>query len=80
MRIKHYIKPLKVFANTEFENLIWQLSVVLISGVMSFASFTTGVGILFFPMFAVLCITVLGILVDIFFAIKTVLAKSNSKM
>ncbi|MBO9492048.1 hypothetical protein J7384_16930 [Endozoicomonas sp. G2_1] len=79
MKIKHYAKPLKIFANTEFENLIWQLSVALISGVMSFASFKTGFGILFFPMFAVFCIATLGILIDVFFAIKANLIKPSAK-
>ena len=39
----------------------------------------TGFGILFFPMFAVFCLTVLSMLLNVFFAIKENLSERQSK-
>jgi len=72
---KIYAHPLKVFANTEFENIIWNLVVSMISGVLAFSSYNASLGLLFFPMLAVFCITIFSIFIDVFFALKAKLTK-----
>ncbi|NMP29927.1 hypothetical protein HII17_00010 [Thalassotalea sp. M1531] len=70
MKIKHYAQPLKTLAKSSIENVILEIAVAIVSGTLSLASYKTGFGILFFPMFAVFCLCMLGISLSITLAIK----------
>jgi len=70
LKIKHYAQPLKTIAKSAIENFLWELAVLFISGVLSYVSYQTGFGILFFPMLAVFCIALFSILVTVFFQVK----------
>jgi hypothetical protein len=72
-----YAQPLKILANTQFENIIWTLAVTMISGVLTYSSYQASLGILFFPMLAVFCLSIFSIMIDIFFAVKERISKSN---
>jgi hypothetical protein len=70
LKIKHYAQPLKTIAKSTVENFLWELAVLFISGVLSYVSYQTGFGILFFPMLAVFCIALFSILITAFFQLK----------
>jgi hypothetical protein len=79
LKIKHYAQPLKTIASSAFDNCGWEIVVAFVSGIFCYASYSTGFGILFFPMFAVFCLTVLSMLLNVFFAIKECLSERQSK-
>ncbi|PKH89561.1 hypothetical protein [Colwellia sp. Bg11-28] len=70
MRTKHSPETLKTLATSAFDGCAWELAVAFISGVFSLVSYHSGFGILFFPMFAVFCLSIFSILLNVFYVIK----------
>jgi hypothetical protein len=79
LKIKHYAQPLKTIASSAFDSCGWEIAVAFISGVFCYSSYSTGFGILFFPMFAVFCLSVFSMLLNVFFAIKENINERQSK-